>query len=167
MKMRTKSVRYFDCLCGEKSWTLDHLWQGRPSTSWGPWYCDKCLRSYHGDVLGEETTIKATKNAVIHGTSLLRLSPLDAPLHVLVKSNSFSGWDDSKNPDMTFLYEEHQCPQNIMHDVCDVFLGANQDPHGLFEWLGFAPEPYDQTPEADQRAFILKHFGVDLEDANA
>ncbi len=40
---------------------------------------------------------------------------------------------------LRFLYEEHSCPVNWLRNLKEVFLGDEEDPHGLFKFVSAQP----------------------------
>ena len=134
VRLQTRTVTYFECECGRHQFTLDHIKEGQ---RWGPWYCDECGQGYGG--VGH--IAEKLDEFIQWGTSLLRLRPeqIGDELLLLVRSMNFSSHKDFERPDMTYLYEDHQCTSNILDNVLEVYVDRVPDPHGLFEWTGLRP----------------------------
>lgn len=148
-----------------ESFSVGHLLDR--STSFGPWYCDKCGHSIIGWVevvaKGEtpKVSIKPGKDRKVSTRDVLRIAGTE--IYMVVEGMNFvntkgdlSNTDENKR----YLYEEHTCPTNVTKNehrfVTSWGKNLNDDPHGMFEFvaslLGENDEAADEVIQADLAA---------------
>lgn len=143
------------CLeCGAPVGTIDHLPEiaasredGIDYVTWGPWYCDKCGASIQGQTYTDgRTLVRPGKNRKEERAVLLRYStPMADTFYLVVKGMRFhpSESEEEERKHDRYFYEEHTCPINYLRDTLGVILGSpgdwDEDPHGLFEYVGSVP----------------------------
>ena len=140
----TKVTRtYIHCpSCGEQTGSsVDHLPMG---IKFGPWYCDKCNKSYVGEVEPSGITIELHTEVKISTVSLLKRDG-EVPVYFLVEGFSFKDDIHEINDSSSYFYEEHSCPINWLRDVFMVIEGSDTDPHGFLEHVRtITMEEYDK-----------------------
>jgi hypothetical protein len=153
--MNIYTKRFFRCDCGPRGeeFALEHLLSGDFATmtsTAGPWYCDACGDSWNiefsrGEIIKiSKSSEKITRHAVL---LRLRYDPTnDGPIHVLVRGNYYSHLDQegTLEEQVRYRYEEHDCPTNIFSAAEIVFVGKDDDLHGLFEVVAVHKEPWPE-----------------------
>ena len=125
--------------CGRVAGRLDHLlaMAATKPYNFGSWICHSCNHYYAGtlsiiDGTPSVTTVKPDKPKSEEVYDLLVLPPQDEPVYLIVSTEDYG----HKDRDQSFYYNEHTCPTNWIKNVVGIVIGADSDPHGLFEFVG-------------------------------
>jgi hypothetical protein len=133
--------------CGEPAGTVNHILDGMSLRSFGPWYCDECGRSFHGELLANgDIEVHLGDRMKIITLDHLVLYPQDKPVHFLVKGMTFVDADGNRGDPghKRYFYEEHSCPTNYIK--CEIIaVDDDRDPQGLFKFVATTdmPKEYD------------------------
>lgn len=167
----TYTREYLTCpWCGgESGQRVDHLYTAATfPVHGGPWYCDDCgmpmdvLVIAPGDV---ETSRSANHGSRVRSMVLLRADGVDCPVYLVFDHDRYLG-DTDDQEHQRFLFEEHSCPQNWMHECVAIIKDGDCDPHGFFKfvrsvdvpedfdvdseaWFSLFPEAFDEGPVID------------------
>jgi hypothetical protein len=141
MKPLERTIRYFPCpICNKDEFRVDHLKNtGKPQPF--KWNCSTCGRTT--SFVYMDGDIQDVKDAgdCVPKLVLLELRPEDLKktLRLLVKGYRHHRSDGDYSDD-AYYYEGHTCPTNYLRDVQKVYLGDDDDPHGLFRFVrSFVP----------------------------
>lgn len=154
--------RFFKCDCGSDGteFSVEHLFEGK-DINFGPWYCDKCGVSWSGTIMNGELKAKKDPTRVCKKHAvLLKLDydpQRDGPIHLIVNASAYIHIPE----DPKFTYEEYLCPVNILHDALEVYVGSDNDRHGLFKLVAEAKDAYTYG------SFTAADFGEFLEKISA
>lgn len=129
-------------VCNSHKFQIDHM-IGKLA---GPWYCGHC---------GAKTTIDSRDYAVsgeVLVTSdttsqrvwlICELEPQTEPVRIAYEVLDFTSeineTDDEREGSHRYFVEEHQCPTNITSSIEAVFVGRDDDAHGIFRYLKTVP----------------------------
>jgi hypothetical protein len=111
--------------------------QARNSSTRQSWQCSGCLTQLMFDFESDtiQTLEEGYPDSVSKTLTLLRLDPLDKPVYLIVEGSVFYNKDGKYNKDQSYYYNEHTCPTNYLQNTFKVYVGDNDDPHGLFEFV--------------------------------
>lgn len=148
--IESRTTRHARCLeCAGDLGEVDHLVAlAHGAHEAGPWYCRSCGRAHALRVQGDGKVELRTEAARQVPTSvLLRLRAEKLPLYIIVEGQRLES--EIADDGLRYLYEEHQCPTNIM-PVAAVIAGPDQeaDAHGLFEFIGVRDGRLDDGDQA-------------------
>lgn len=161
MSYTRKDTRTLLCCpdCGEDMSTVDHLFDADSTQvrRFGPWYCDNCLVSVSGKILGEEVVEVTTGTKASQLTQVIRAGHFVLARETLDYGRAANA--EERLSDMRYYVEEHTCPENLLGGrswVLDASTGEF-DPHGIFELVGILE---GGLPEEDEEAEILREQQV-------
>ncbi|MGI4943676.1 MAG: hypothetical protein ACRYHQ_24445 [Janthinobacterium lividum] len=145
---------YFACPhCGnDEMHSVTHFLSDQRDIAFGPWQCDGCGWVVEGRWHAATQTVSITKlieqKPPIKGFMLLRIAPskVETPLFFVVEHevstrHGFDGWE-AWAESTRYWVEENTCPVNLVR-VEAIIEGKNQDPHGVLQFVSFAPRPAD------------------------
>lgn len=156
--------RFFRCDCGPDGdeFGVEHLLARiePETTAFGPWRCGACGGAWSGRVAnGQIVALERAAEPERHIGVLLKLDyepSRDGPIYVVVDAPTQADseqWDSSR-----FLFEEHQCPINILRKAAKIYVGGDDDRHGLFRLEAIANEDFpDDSPDLDD--YVERNFG--------
>lgn len=140
-KVVAETLHYVICPhCDKGRSRICHLF-GKTNFSWGTWYCDECGGGYKGVVNGTDVYVDKVERRIDHALVFLR----HGDILLVVKGMYFDG--DLDLSAKRYFYEEHTCPINYFKDaelIIDLKT-KNDDPHGLFEFIGAIPHVEIET----------------------
>jgi hypothetical protein len=134
---------------GSSGATIDHLIKDRRERTWGPWYCEQCDNAFQGTAHadGSVTVEKVTRERFVKQFNLLCLPPQKEPVYFVTATRHFEG---STLDQMEFYYESSSCPTNWLRDIGMISIGGDQDPHGLFKYMGSLPFDEERDDRWDE-----------------
>jgi hypothetical protein len=160
--------RFFKCDCGPNGdeFLVEHLFE-RNRPAFGPWYCDNCGHTWYGtmDDKGGLNLKKSDGPAQKRIGVMLRLKDgfKAQDLSFLARARVFrdkanSQWADHESTREYF--EEDICPENVASLVERIFLGKENDCHGLFEVVSICDDPMpDESIDSDAyQEYIRDNF---------
>ena len=168
--MIMKPELYFACPhCGAgDQHSVTHFLPVRQDVAFGPWQCKTCGwavtgRWHHAtqtvDVLSLEQRARPAK-----GFMLLRIaaSKAERPIffvveHQISTRDGFEGLEEWTDRQRHWV-GEHTCPTNIV-PVTAIIEGQDQDPHGVLEFVAFAPEPDGWDADACDWSVLFPQVG--------
>lgn len=170
-KLRQETHTYLTCpydgCDGEHS--VGHLLDGR-ATSFGPWSCASCGRTFSGNVAKDGTiTLEERSGVMQEGLVLLSVSLTEgSPLYFVVRDRHFFPLEEGETEEdrwekKRYFYEEHTCPTNFI-PVAEVMTPTDSDPHGVFKLIGisrpYAPGELDGPELQDHIRDLFRKLGV-------
>lgn len=164
--------RFFSCDCSNpKEFSVEHLFEsykGKVST-FGPWWCDSCGYSWSGRLFPDtqgDPDIDLEKGEYKEDIGvLLKLSvPLEELRFVARIKHLYKPGQPLRG--LRYLIEEHNCPTNILSDIEKIFVGTDDDYHGLFEIVAVRRD-FPEGWRRDSKSELLEGFSELLsEDEN-
>jgi hypothetical protein len=146
-RMVDRRQLFFACPhCGaDDQFQVTHFLSDGRDHPFGPWQCKECGRECAGEWLAAEEAVRLTRvgagPATIKGYALLKLDRGAAgPLWFVVEHDVDASKSDPLE-NAAYLYEEHHCPTNFVPVAGIIDGDGNEDAHGLFEYVEWAPEP--------------------------
>ena len=127
--------------CNKHEFRFDHV-LGKLA---GPWYCDWCdartmidSRSYKATGKVAVTSDPRSKRVWLICELVPQADPVRVAYEVLDNYEPYRPQPDADERLGSFQYlvEEHQCPTNITGSIEAVFVGRDDDTHGLFRFTG-------------------------------
>lgn len=154
VKQVVVTSHHLTCLkCGESVGTIDHqlenLKVGHVRVV-GPWFHNPDVECREGveakiERVSESDYNVLTKQAIHQRTwencsVLIELPPQKHSVFFALRTRCHM---DPKTPgvypDSTYYYNEHTCPVNWLGEVNQVYINAEEDPHGMFRYVRTAP----------------------------
>lgn len=158
----TKSYFRRDCGPNGKEFVVSHLTSGR--NTWGPWYCDYCHCSWSG-IVNSEGKLEAEKSTIRTARKIVALLRLDyqpeRPIHIMATTYEFNGKREDVDAHRCF-FEEHTCPINILTRAEKIYVGKDDDEHGLFRLVGLCQETWPQDYQEQER--YCERFSDEIEE---
>lgn len=146
MKTKIFTKRFIQCPgCAAGDHPVEHLGNG---ASVGPWSCKHCGTSIRLKLMDDVVDIEICETQRVTNDRVAILKLKNADLYLL---KDHSDYDDKwrASDDYHFLYEEHQCPANLLNSTYGVVIEGNTDKHRAFEFLGMMPRPINQDEIKD------------------
>ena len=151
MKVEIKAKRFWECpKCGDEHW-IEHLLDGTTVSPSFSWACD-CGATWRFPMPAPDATsveLSASERERREPVLVtLEMPPQEKPVRITFRGfryyqdgeSSVESADDS----LRYLYEEHSCPVNWLHNLKEVFAGEEADPHGLFKFIKAEPWKDDE-----------------------
>jgi hypothetical protein len=135
---------------GESGSRVDHLYDQKLPTTFGPWYCDECGAPFSGIVL-EPGNVEFRKEEKRDGfrrcMALLKFERKDGPTFFVMDHKRYLHRDDDTDEKiqdgLRFFFEEHSCPTNWLSECAAVIQDGDCDPHGFLEFVRAVDVPRD------------------------
>lgn len=116
----------------------------------GPWYCQFCGAKTKIDTRDYATSgqVLVTSDPSSQRVWLIcELLPQSEPVRIAYETLDYGldeqvpveDREDERESSCRYLIEEHQCPTNITGSIEAVFVGGDDDAHGIFEYLKTVP----------------------------
>ena len=136
--------------CDEPTFSIDynsHL----PGKKLGPWGCDTCGKNYTFVVKGRDIFLEECEDSDTPAWLVVSIAKEDGPVYFITSSMIYHFAD--KDPMVeyglnVFHYEERTCPRNFI-PVAWLFHDDDDDPHGVFDFVGFVPKEPDLENNAE------------------
>ena len=144
MIVETFTQRFIKCPNGcDHEFNVEHIFNRQIGLA-GPWHCDVCCQEWmvyikENDIieLEKRKPDKYSDGKVYKCWSLLKIPSQKKDIILKIKDNYYIKNDIANNK--KYFYEEHTCPENIFRMVHEVYIGEDDDPHGLAEYIGSFP----------------------------
>lgn len=159
-----KQSYYFACPhCGdEEQHEITHFMEDDHNSHFGPWQCDECgwvVPTGFWDAASKTVYISEPKERPIppQGYMLMRVSQ-DEPVWIIVEEKIHTrdqmGTIEEEIARKRYWVDSHTCPTNIVR-VTEIIEGVgptyNQDPHGVLEFVAWAPAGDIEPDDVDWR----------------
>ncbi len=128
--------------CEKEEFSIGHLYEMK-ADNFGPWYCGHCGSGWVGLLRGDSLSLKRTEKRARRVRVVLELRPQTEPLRFeFTEMRLKYGVDDEEDRDTAAnFYEEHTCPTNWIRSVKTIYIGEDNDPHGIVELVEFEEVP--------------------------
>lgn len=152
----TVTKNYVHCPeCDKQCSPIDHLKDG--FKSW--WYCENCGVQYEIKMKDGVIDVKATEKRHLNMFVFLK----NENIGLIVKGFRDDPPDPEQLSNQEYFYDEHTCPTNYLKDVVAIIdlKDGDTDPHGIFQFCGFADYPLDYSEEDCNYDFskFIEYFG--------
>ncbi len=144
--------------CGEESGCrVDHLYDGGAfAGGFGPWYCERCRHGICGRINAPgDVTVWKDGRSLSRSLALLQFSGKDGPVFFVMVHDRYDS-DADNQESQRFLFEEHSCPTNWLHECVMVIKDCDTDPHGFLSFVRACNVPNDF--DTDNSAAIAALF---------
>lgn len=141
---KVSMIAHVNCPSCNSTSRVDHL-RGRGCYVWG---CDRCGSEYRFSFVSDslvdvELTGKVSKSCV----DLVEIKPQKESLFLTVETREYS-----EDADLSYYYNEHTCPSNVLRACEEVYLGGAEDVHGVITFVGRVYKDIEDTR--------LEDFGI-------